>query len=373
MRLGRGAVWLLFISLFGLVRYCLGSSCEAEGMAEVTMRAVVLESFGGPEVLAVGEAPRPVPEDGEVLVRVEYSAINRADTLQRKGGYKPPPGASEILGLEFSGVVVESRDDGSLVGKRVCALVTGGGYAEYITVPKDLLMFWPDDIPMDVAAGFPEAYLTAFQALFLVAQGKLTEAVGSADNQARRVLVHAGASGVGSSAIQILKRAGVGQIIVTAGSAEKLTFCKALGADVGINYKEQAFDEAVKAATDGQGVDVVLDFIGQKYWEQNLESLAPDGAMVMLGFLSGPKLDGPSNLAPILRKRLNIHGSTLRARSNEYKADLTRRLWAFTKDGLLDGSIQVKIDSTFAMADARLAHEHMEANKNSGKIILKIA
>eukprot|EP00007_Cunea_sp_BSH-02190019_P004591 CAMPEP_0174244692 /NCGR_PEP_ID=MMETSP0417-20130205/36221_1 /TAXON_ID=242541 /ORGANISM="Mayorella sp, Strain BSH-02190019" /LENGTH=348 /DNA_ID=CAMNT_0015324405 /DNA_START=236 /DNA_END=1278 /DNA_ORIENTATION=- len=339
-----------------------------------TMRSVGLHEFGGVDKLFIDEhTPRPVPGSGEALVRVQATALNRADVLQRMGRYPVPPGESEILGLEFSGVIDsfgpdQAKESTFQVGDRVCALLGGGGYAQYVAVPTSMLMRVPDNVSFSAAAAFPEAFLTAFQALFWI--GGLSPESKEA-NQQKRVLIHAGASGVGSSAIQLARLAGVKQIIVTAGSEEKLAFCKELGADEAINYKTNPdFSVCVNELTAGEGVHVLIDFVGQSYWNNNLNSLAIEGKMVMLGFLSGFNLPAGSSIGAILRKRLQIEGSTLRARSLEYKVALTRALESFAGEAFRSGTVKPIISKEFPFTEVAAAHTFMEENRNLGKIVL---
>ena len=267
------------------------------------MNAIQLNAFGGPEQMYIGPYEKPAPGPNEILVKVAAAALNRADTLQRMGKYPPPKGESEIMGLEMAGTVAACGPQVTrwTVGDQVCGLLGGGGYAEYATIPEGMALPWPQGFDAVQAAAVPEVFLTAFQALRWLARLQ----------EGERILVHAGASGVGTAAIQ-LARAMNAEVLVTA-SAAKHDLCRTLGADVAIDYKTESFAERVAAYTDGQGVDVIVDFIGGPYFQGNLKALAVEGRLVMLAFLGGVK-PGELNLAPILRKRLQIIGSTLRAR-----------------------------------------------------------
>ncbi|MEM9824380.1 MAG: NAD(P)H-quinone oxidoreductase, partial [Bacteroidota bacterium] len=284
------------------------------------MKAVLLKDFGAPENMYIGDCPLPSIGSQEILVKVAATALNRADTLQRKGVYPPPAGASTILGLEMAGEVVEVGAEVSRwkLGDRVCALLSGGAYAEYVNVHEAMAIAIPDDWTFVEAAAIPEVYLTAFQALSWIAQLKGGE----------RVLIHAGASGVGTAAIQLSKAMGAEAMVTASGG--KHDICLNLGAVKAIDYQNEDFAEVVLDYTEGKGVDVVIDFVAAPYFQQNLKVLRMEGRMVMLSFLGGTKVD-QVNLVSILRKRLQITGSTLRARSLSYKIDLTKDFWAFAQ------------------------------------------
>lgn len=326
------------------------------------MKAVIIKEFGGPEQLTLGEWQTPVPTANEVLVKVHASALNRADTLQRKGVYPPPQGASPILGLELAGEVVEV---GSAVsrwkeGDQVFGLVSGGGYAEYTVIHEDMAMPLPKGFSFEQAVAIPEVFLTAFQALRWLADIQPNETL----------LVHAGASGVGTAAIQLAQHMGA-QVIVTA-SASKHQTCLDLGAKLAIDYKTEDFQARALEFTNGKGVDVIIDFIAAPYFQQNIEALAVDGRMVILALMGGTKVPG-FNLAKMLRKRLSVMGSTLRARSQDYQIKLTQDLAAFALPLIEQGKIKPVVDSVFDWAEAAEAHRYMEANKNVGKIVLKMS
>ncbi|XP_028293706.1 quinone oxidoreductase PIG3 [Gouania willdenowi] len=329
------------------------------------MRVVCVDVPGGPENLLLRTVPIPQPKDGEVLIKVHATALNRADLLQRRGLYPPPPGVSDIMGLEVSGTV-DTLGPGVKralkPGDKVMALLSGGGYAEYVAVQEELLMPVPSNLTFYQAASIPEAWLTAFQLLVLIAQVK----------QGEVVLVHAGASGVGTAAVQLVRLFG-GVPIVTAGSAEKLKLAEKLGAAAGFNYREQSFVQGVHDFTQGRGADVILDCIGGSSWEQNVSSLAVDGRWVLYGALGGKMVEGEL-LGKLLSKRGHLLTSLLRSRSLQYKADLVR---AFSHKALpyfsgQPSSLRPVIDSVYPMEDIAEAHTHMEANRNMGKIVISV-
>ncbi|CAG9330404.1 unnamed protein product [Blepharisma stoltei] len=321
------------------------------------MRAVTTAGFGDIDVLQVSEIPRPIPGENEVLVKIHASALNRADTLQRKGLYPPPPGASNIIGLECTGEVAESVGSWAS-GKRVMSILSGGGYAEYATIPSDHLIPIPDNLSYEEAAAIPEGWITAYQILFYIAKGKPQE----------KVLIHAGASGVGTALIQLAKLKGL-LVAVTCGSQEKMDFCRNLGADLAINYKTESFKEKIR---DFGGVDIVLDCIGANYFEDNLDAINLDGRWIIYGTMGGHQVNQVS-LRGLMAKRVSLITTTLRSRSKEYKADLIKE---FINDGILDafqnGILKPILYRTFSMEEVALAHELMEKNENSGKIVLKI-
>ncbi len=296
----------------------------------------------------------------EVLVDVRATAVNRADLSQARGSYPPPPGASEVLGLEMAGVVIDVGADveGWRAGDRVCALLPGGGYAERVAVPAGMLLRLPDDWSFAQGAAVPEVWYTATINLF--DEGQL--------QSGQTALIHAGASGVGTAAIQLAVDAGA-RAIVTVGSAAKAAFCRELGATA-INYKEQDFSAEVMAATAGQGVDVILDPVGGAYLARNVGVLRRFGRLVNIGLLSGPI--GELNMGQLLGKRLRIVGSTLRTRPPAEKIAITRRFEAEVWPKLADGRLRPIIDTVFPIADAQAAHEYVRANRNIGKVILEI-
>lgn len=322
------------------------------------MRAVIFDQPGDPEVLRLAEAPDPQPAPGELLVRVRATAVNRADLLQRRGGYPPPPGASPILGLELAGEVAADAS-GWRAGDRLMAVVTGGGYAELATVPEGMAIPVPDGLSFAEAAAIPEAFLTAFLNLFTL--GRLAEG--------EAVLIHAGASGVGTAAIQLARAAGA-RVFATAGSAEKLALCRELGAELAIDYKREAFQERVAAATAGRGADLVLDFVGAPYWEANLAALAPRGRLMLIGFLGGSR--GQLDLGPVMTKSLTVSGTTLRRTPLDRKVALTRDFAAFALPRFASGELRPVIDRSYPLAEAAAAHRTLEANENAGKVVLLV-
>lgn len=321
-----------------------------------------MKGIGGPEVLYIGEAPDPqLPRDG-LLVRVRATALNRLDLLQRKGQYPPPPGAPDILGLEMAGEVEAVGEDvrGWQVGDRVMALLPGGGYAEKVAIPAEMAMPLPEGLSFEQGAALPEAFLTAWQNL--VWNGKL--------QAGERVLIHAGASGVGTAAIQLAREIGA-EVYVTAGSTDKLANCRTLGARGGWNYRDGSFADWLLEQTGGHGADVILDPVGASHFPDNWRVLADDGRLVIIGVLSGAKLP-EFNLGELLRRRLTVTGSTLRFRSVAYKAELSRAFAEFSLPRLADGRIEPVIDSVWSWWEVAQAQQRMEHNENSGKIVLQI-
>lgn len=326
------------------------------------MRAVVAEQPGGPEALRVVELPDPQPGPGELLVRVAAAGVNRADLLQRQGHYPPPPGAPEVLGLEAAGEVVAVGDgvEGWSVGDRACSILPGGGYAELVTVPASVALPWPEGCDGLSAGAVPEVFATAYDNVCV--RGGL---------QAGEILlVHGGSSGVGTAAIQLGKRCGC-TVLVTAGSWDKLRACANLGASAGINYREEDFVECVDELTGGRGVDVLLDIIGGAYLDRNLRCLATEGRLVVIGLQGGVK--GELNLGRLLSGRLQVMGSTLRARPVEDKAALSRRLRDEVWPGFADGSLRPVVDATFPLEEAAQAHRLMESSDHIGKIVLEVS
>jgi len=325
------------------------------------MRAVIVSDPGPPEHMTIGEVPPPEPEADEVLVRVHATALNRADTFQRRGHYPPPDGASEILGLEMAGTVAET---GANVldwheNDRVFALLDGGGYAEYTTVHKDRLMAVPPGMSMQEAAALPEVFLTAYQALHWL--GGL--------QSGHHVLIHAGASGVGTAAIQ-LTRLAEAHPYVTA-SAPKHKVCRELGAEATIDYESEDFARRVDEITDGRGVDLIIDFIGAPYFHPNVESLALDGRIVQLATLGGSTVEQVS-LRQLMSKRAQLLASTLRSRRLAYKIQLTQEFAADVLPRFVDGALEPVIDSVYDWTDVADAHRRMENNENAGKIVLNV-
>ena len=325
------------------------------------MQAITIVAPGGPDVLKLSTVPDPIPSPEQILVRVRATALNRADTLQRQGQYPPPPGESDVLGLELAGEVeaVGSAVTTIAVGERVFGLVGGGGYAEKAVIDARMAMPIPEGWSFAQAAAVPEVYFTAQETIFTLAGLKRGETI----------LIHAGASGVGTAGIQMARETGA-TVLVTAGSAEKIQRCVDLGATAGCNYKEQDFAEWVQHTTSGKGVDVIEDFIGAAYWDKNLKSLTPGGRLVLVGVMGGVKVE--TNLGLILRKRLQVFGSVLRTRTLADKIDITRRFQANWLPLLTAGRIKPIIDCRFPLEQAAEAHHYMEDNKNFGKIILEV-
>jgi tumor protein p53-inducible protein 3 len=324
------------------------------------MKAIVVQVDAGDPVLVWQEVDDiELEHDDEVLVAVKATAVNRADLLQARGGYAPPEGASEILGLEMAGVIEAVGKDVAdwQVGDRVCALLPGGGYAEKVVVPADMLMRVPDDWTFAQGTAVPEVWFTAFVNLFL--EGDL--------QSGETVLIHAGASGVGTAGIQLAKEIGA-NVFVTAGSSEKLRNCRELGADLAINYKEEDFLTAVQEATEGKGVDVILDPVGGSYLNRNVQALARFGRLVNIGLLGG--LNGDMSVGLLLRNRLKIVGSTLRSRPLEEKINITQQFSQRFWPALAAGKLKPVIDTTFPIIEAQQAHNYIGANKNTGKVVL---
>jgi putative PIG3 family NAD(P)H quinone oxidoreductase len=325
------------------------------------MKAVTITKFGPPEEMTISEVSNPEIGENEILVRLHATALNRADLLQRQGKYPPPKGESEIMGLEMAGLVykVGNKVTKWKEGDAVCGLLPGGGYAQWAKIHQDMAWPVPQGLSMEEAVAIPEVFLTAFQAIRWLADLQKGETL----------LIHAGASGVGTAAIQIAKTLGA-QPMVTA-SKSKHDFCLKLGAVHAIDYKNEDFEIAARELTEGQGLHVIMDFIGGPYFQQNLNSLALDGRLVMQGFMGGPKLS-EVNLAPILRRRLKVIGSTLRSRTLEYKIALAKDLYDFAWPLFESGELKPIIDSVFDWEEVVKAHRYMEANKNIGKIVLKV-
>jgi tumor protein p53-inducible protein 3 len=326
------------------------------------MKAIVVGEQAAGAPLSWGEVPAPEPGPDEVLVDVHASALNRADLLQRAGKYPPPPGASEVLGLEMAGVIRElgSEVSGWSVGDRVCALLPGGGYAEQVAVPARMLIPVPGSLTLTQAAGVPEVFLTAFSALFWEGRLKAGEIV----------LIHAGASGVGTAAIQMARQAGC-RVFVTAGSREKTAACEALGAEAAINYREEDFEERIRALLSGGGVDVVIDMVGQAYFDRNLRLLNGRGRLVFVAAQSGSKVE--LDIYSLTRKRLELIGATLRSRPVAEKIALKDAFLDRFGADLQSGAVKPVIDRTFPIEQAEDAHAYMGANKNIGKIVLTVS
>jgi tumor protein p53-inducible protein 3 len=325
------------------------------------MKAIVVQGDKENPVLLWQDVADVVHGANEVLVAIRATAVNRADLAQARGNYPPPPGASDILGLEMAGVIeaVGENVRGWQVGDRVCALLPGGGYAEKAAVPAGMLMPLPEDWRFTQGAAVPEVWFTAYVNLFL--EGGL--------QAGETVLIHAGASGVGTAAIQLAQVSGA-RVFVTAGSAGKLARCRELGAKLAINYKEQDFVGAVQAATGGAGVDLIIDPVGGDYLDRNVRALRPFGRLVNIGLLGGTR--GEMNVGLLLRNRLRLVGSTLRARPLAEKIAISQqfseRFWPL----LRSGELQPIIDTTFPIEQAQEAHAHVAQDKNIGKVILRV-
>lgn len=324
-----------------------------------SMTAIEIKQFGGPEVLTPGLRPAPRPAAGEMLVKVTAAGVNRPDVLQRQGGYAPPPGATDIPGLEIAGKVVALGEGvtGWKVGDAVCALVAGGGYAEYCSAPVPQCLPFPKGYDAVRAAALPETFFTVWTNVF--DRGRLMAG--------ESFLVHGGSSGIGTTAIQLAKAFGA-RVFATAGGPEKCAACRKLGAEVAIDYRTEDFAEAVAKATDGRGVDVILDMVGGDYILRNLKSLALEGRLVQIAFLKGSTAE--INLLPLMVKRQTLTGSTLRPRSVAEKGviaeSLRQKVWP-----LLDaGTVAPIVHATFPLAKAADAHRLMESSAHIGKIVL---
>jgi putative PIG3 family NAD(P)H quinone oxidoreductase len=326
------------------------------------MRAVTISEPGGPEVLGWGEVPDPVCGPGEVLVDVTAAAVNRADLLQRQGHYPPPPGASDVLGLECSGVISEVGPEvtGWAVGDEVCALLSGGGYAERVAVPAGQLLPRPAGVELATAAALPEVVCTVWSNVFQLAGLRAGEVF----------LVHGGGSGIGTMAIQLAVRAGA-RVAATAGSAEKLAFCRELGAEILVNYRDEDFVEVVQQATDGHGADVVLDIMGAKYLARNVDVLATGGRLVGIGMQGGTKAE--LDLGTLMRKRASVAATTLRSRpatgpggKAEIVAAVRHDVWPDVERGV----VRPIVDRRLPMSRAGEAHALIEASDHIGKVLL---
>jgi len=323
------------------------------------MLAIEITEPGGPEVLQATEREKPEPGHGEVLIEVKAAGVNRPDVVQRKGLYPPPPGASDIPGLEVAGIIASLGDGvtSMQIGDRVCALVPGGGYAGYCTAATETVLPMPKGFSFIEAAAIPETFFTVWSNLFDRARLMGGETL----------LVHGGSSGIGSTAIQLARAFGV-KVFTTAGSAEKVRFCEELGADVAVNYKDQDFVECIASETAGKGVNVVLDMVGGDYIAKNIECLAMDGRHVSIAFLAGPQVQ--FNMVAVMLKRLVLTGSTLRARDNEFKGAIAQKLKDHVWPLMEAGTIKPVIDSVFPAHEAAAAHRLMETSSHKGKIIL---
>jgi putative PIG3 family NAD(P)H quinone oxidoreductase len=324
-----------------------------------TMRHIAVEEPGPPDVLVLATGPVPaVPDDG-VLIKVVAAGVNRPDVSQRRGTYPPPPGASPILGLEVAGhIVVRGPHAGPWqVGDAVCALVAGGGYAEYCAAPASQCLPVPAGLSMVEAAAVPETYFTVWTNVFQ--RGRLAAG--------ETILIHGGTGGIGTTAIQLARAFGA-RVFTTAGSDAKCDVARALGAEVAINYHEQDFVDEVRSHTGGAGVNVILDIVGGPYLARNIASLAMEGRLVQIAFLEGSRVE--VNLDRLMRKRLTLTGSTLRPRSSSEKGAIARELYERVWPLLAEGRVRPVIDRTFPLAEAVAAHARIESSAHVGKIVL---
>jgi len=326
-----------------------------------SMTAIAISAPGGPEVLVPETRPVPRPRPGEVLIRVAAAGVNRPDVLQRMGFYPPPPGASDLPGLEVAGTIVAVGPGGDpeQLGQAVCALIAGGGYAEYCTAPAGSCLPVPNGFSMAEAAALPETIFTVWHNLFeraWVMEGET-------------VLVHGGTSGIGTTAIGLCKLFGI-KVIVTCGSADKCAAATALGATLAVDYSNDDYVAAVKAFTDGKGVNAVLDMVGGDYVPRNLECLADDGRHVTIAFQRGAKVE--IDISQVMRRRLTMTGSTLRARSADFKAALADEIHRTLWPRLAEGAWKPAMDQTFPLTEAAAAHARMQAGAHVGKIVLTV-
>lgn len=325
------------------------------------MRVVDIERPGGAEVLRIAERPLPSIGPGDVLIRVAAAGVNRPDILQRKGGYPPPRGASDVLGLEVAGEIVAIGDgvERWRVGDRVCALLAGGGYAEYAAAPAGQCLPIPDGLDAPEAAALPETFFTVWTNVF--ERGQL--------QPGDTLLVHGGSSGIGTTAIQLAREAGA-RVFATAGTAAKVAACEALGAERGINYRDEDFVEVCRALTDDRGVDVILDMVGGSYIPRNVDLLAEDGRLVQIAVLTGAR--ATVDFALVMRRRLTLTGSTLRPRPVAEKTRIARELEARAWPWIAEGRVRPRIHATFPLEQAADAHRLMESSAHIGKIVLVV-
>lgn len=330
------------------------------GAVPETMTAIEIATPGGPEMLRMTQRPTPKPGPGEVLIKVEAAGVNRPDVVQRQGNYPPPPGVTDIPGLEVAGsvIAVGAQPNGIKEGDKVCALLAGGGYAEYAAAPAAQCLKLPRGVSMLEAAAIPETYFTVWDNLFT--RGRLAKG--------ETVLIHGGSSGIGTTAIQLAHAIGA-RIFATAGSKEKCAACEKLGAARAFNYREQDFLEEVKRETNGRGVDVVLDIVGGAYFAKNLDALATEGRLIIIATQQGAKAELP--IFKMMLKRLTIAGSTLRARTVAEKGVIAQALrekaWP-----LIEAGAKPRIYATFPLAQAAEAHKLMESSAHIGKIVLTL-
>ena len=324
-----------------------------------TMRIVEITEPGPPDGLRIGTRPVPVPGSGEVLIRVAAAGVNRADTMQRKGNYPPPPGASDVLGLEVSGTVAAVGQGVSdlVVGDEVCALLTGGGYAEYCLAPAPQCLPIPAGVSLVDAAALPEAYATVWTNV--IDRGRLEEG--------ESLLVHGGSSGIGTVAIQLARLFGA-RIFATAGTPAKCAACVELGAERAIDYRAEDFAAVLAEATGGRGVDLILDMVGGAYLERNLASLAIEGRLVIIALMEGAQAE--LDLARLMSRRLTVTGATLRARSIAQKAEIMMALRARVWPRFASDELRPIVHATYPLAEAAEAHRVMESSVHTGKLLL---
>ena len=322
------------------------------------MKAILFDKYGDPSVMYIGEAPKPIINENEVLIKVAAAGVNRPDILQRQGGYPPPKGASEILGLEVSGKIVEigKNIDLDFKGKEVCALVTGGGYAEYVKTTLATVLPVPKGLNVVDAAAIPETFFTVWTNLFNSGSLKKNETL----------LIHGGASGIGITAALIAKAMGI-KFCTTVGSVKKKKFMEQLGSTLTINYQNEDFEEVIKKEL--KGVDVILDIVGGEYFQKNINILNKFGRLINIAYLQGPIVK--ANLLPIMLKRLIVTGSTLRIRSDEEKQNIRDSIKTYIWPLFENETINMIIDKEFGFYDVKKAHEYMENNENIGKLLLK--
>jgi NADPH:quinone reductase len=325
------------------------------------MLAIEISRFGDPEVLVPVERPTPIPGEGEVRIKVAAAGVNRPDVLQRMGRYPPPPGASDLPGLEVSGTIdaVGPGVSGFNTGDAVCALLAGGGYAEYCVAPAPQCLRIPSGVDLVEAAGIPETTFTVWTNLF--DRGRLVSG--------ETTLIHGGSSGIGTTAIQIAKARGA-HVLATAGSDDKCAACERLGAERAFNYRTDDFVAKTKEATGGHGVDVILDMVGGDYLQRNIEALAMNGRLVMIGRQRGEA--SQLDIMPILRKRLTLTGSTLRTRSVAEKGELAKAVEANVWPLFTSGAVRVQVYKQFPLRDAAEAHRVMQASEHIGKLLLVV-
>jgi len=326
-----------------------------------TMTVIEIIGPGGPEQLVAARRPVPSPAPGEVLIKVAAAGVNRPDCLQRQGGYPPPPGASDIPGLEVAGTVVALGQGVEIwqTGDEVCALLTGGGYAEYCTAPAPQCLPVPAGLTLQQAAALPETFFTVWSNVFDRARLQPGETL----------LVHGGASGIGVTAIQLARALG-SRVFATVGDDRKVQPCLDLGAERVINYRNEDFVQVIKSVTGNQGVNVILDMVGGDYVQRNLSALAVEGRLVFIAFLRGAKME--LNLAPVMMKRLTVTGSTLRSRPVEHKAPIAAALQQTVWPLLANGTIRPLIDRVFPLSEAATAQALMESNRHIGKLLLQV-